>query len=178
MLIDEHDFCTHTHTQIFTSPTFCLVLLFSILSTACQISDFIKWETGTCAEICFQNIWKKQWYVNHFCINHQCRTEWEDNNTMYKHKFHYQLAAQCLYLLYNAPTRFGCTSWPSLGAMSSINTHSKYGNLSSMTTICTVYIDKTCSSLKTAKMYGWNMQEHCIININIVQLAGSEICVY
>jgi hypothetical protein len=30
--------------------------------------------------------------------------------------------------------------------------------------------------MKMAKMYGRNMYGHCILNINIVQLVGSEIC--
>ena len=31
----------------------------------------------------------------------------------YTHTFHHQLVAQCVYLLYNAPTYFGGTFWPS-----------------------------------------------------------------
>lgn len=90
------------------------------------------------------------------------------------HKFHYT-TAQCLYLLHNAPTCFGHLQ----GATSLIDI---YGNLSQMTAnICDklpymLYVGETCSSLKVAKMYSRNMQEHCIKNTNIVQLVGC-VCI-
>jgi hypothetical protein len=45
-------------------------------------------------------------------------------------KFHYQLAAQCLYLLYNAPTCFGHAFWPSSGSYKVDQHYSVYGKFS------------------------------------------------
>jgi hypothetical protein len=51
---------------------------------------------------------------------------------------------------------------------------------SSMTSchIYAVQVGQNCSSLKMAKMYGRNKQEHSIINTSIVLLVGNEIYVY
>ena len=82
------------------------------------MSLLITWSSGHMLHILF-SVRKTHTTWN---ITFHCKYVWDFikmwpnfHTVSYTHKFHYQQAVHCFYVLYRAPAYFGHTSWPSSG---------------------------------------------------------------